>query len=514
MVMSLKQTPAPVISPFFDLRSALALLAAKNELTEVRGPVNWDLELGTITREVYRRKGPALLFKNIVDYNQPGSRCGELTTGIFASFRRISLMLGFDDVMSNRRLIEYVLEKNATLVPPVIVEDGPVFENVLTGADVNIEEFPSPRWHHLDGGRYIGTMGCIVSKDPDTGKTNVGIYRGMVVGPTKMAVLLVNSQHWGQHFAKYKARGENMPVACVFGWDPIMEFIAGSPVPAGVCEWDVMGGYRNAPVPLVKCKTVDLEVPASAEIVFEGYISADPATFAMEGPFAEFTGYVSDLPTMRHVFEVTTVLHRDKPILRGTLEGSLPSASGENSYMSAIQRAAIAWRILQSAGIPGIADVYVHPVNNGTTVIVQIKKTYEGQPKQIAAALWGSGSSLYRYKIVIVVDEDIDPSDYEAVDWAINYRVNPGSEDLTIFRGSFGSPLDPSTPAEERSVPDLGAGLWNRLLLDATKTFRFERRPEWGGERFPPVIFNRPEDIERVKARWNEYGFTNWDREF
>lgn len=502
------------LAPFFDLRTALAFLEAHDELTNVVGEVDWDVELGTVTREVYRRKGPALLFSNITNYNETGARCSAVATGIFASFRRIALMLGFDDRVSNRTLIEYVLHKNATLVPPVVVESGPVFEHVLMGTDVDLFDFPSPRWHHLDGGRYIATMGCIVSKDPDTDKVNVGIYRGMVTTKNKMGVLMVNSQHWGQHFAKYCARGENMPVACVFGWDPIMEFIAGSPMPPGVCEWDVMGGYREAPVPLVKCKTVDLEVPASAEIVFEGFISTDQSTYMMEGPFAEFTGYLSDLPTLRPVLEVTAIMHRTKPILRGTLEGSLPSASGENSFMSAIQRAAIAWRILQVAGIPGILDVYIHPVNNGTTVIVQIKKTYEGQPKQIAAALWGSGASLSRYKIVIVVDEDIDPSDYEAVDWAINYRLNPGSDDLVIYPGTFGSTLDPSTPLEERSVPNLGAGLWNRLLLDATKTFRFPRRPEWGGDRFPPVITNRPEDVAKVERRWKEYRFTNWDRDF
>jgi 4-hydroxy-3-polyprenylbenzoate decarboxylase len=178
--------------------------------------------------------------------------------------------------------------------------------------------------------------------------------------------------------------------------------------------------------------------------------------------------------------------------------------------MSAIQRAAIAWNILRNAGISGIQDVYIHPVNNGTTVIVQIKKLYEGQPKQIASALWGSNASTFRYKIVIVVDEDIDPSDYEAVDWAINYRVDPGSDDLVIFRGTLGSALDPSTPLENRRLSELGAGLWNRLLIDATRTWRFPRRPEWNNEKFPPVSRNRPEDIEQVRKRWADYGFTKW----
>src|SRR5207249_4679218 len=106
-------------------------------------------------------------------------------------------------------------------------------------------------------------------------------------------------QHWGEHFLKAAARGEPMPVACVIGWDPIMPFLAGSPIPPGVCEWDVMGAYRAEPAELVRCETVDLEVPASAEIVIEGFISDDPATYETEGPFGEFTGYVSDIPTPR-----------------------------------------------------------------------------------------------------------------------------------------------------------------------------------------------------------------------
>ena len=130
-----------------------------------------------------------------------------------------------------------------------------------------------------------------------------------------------------------------MPVACVIGWDPIMPFLAGSPIPAGVCEWDVMGAYRGEPAELVRCETVDLEVPARAEIVIEGFISDDPATYETEGPFGEFTGYVSDMPTPRPTMKVTCITHRRDPIFRGCLEGTLPGSYSENSVMSSVQRA-------------------------------------------------------------------------------------------------------------------------------------------------------------------------------
>jgi UbiD family decarboxylase len=489
---------------FFDLRTALDHLDRHHELAQVEGEVDWNLELGTLAREVQSRKGPALLFTNITDYQGPGARCTRLTSGILGSRRRLSLMFGFEDEQPNRALVEYVQERNRRLLPPVIVEDGPVHENVVTGKDIDLAELPVPQWHRLDGGRYIGTMGCVVTRDPETKRTNLGVYRSMIADRDKMATLLIRSQGWGGHFTKYEALGQPMPTAWVLGWDPIMDFVASTTHPVEVCEYDVMGGYRGHPVPLVKCKTVPLEVPAAAEIVIEGFVSPDPTTAMLEGPFAEFTQYLSDLPTRRPVVQVTAITHRNEPIFRGTLAGV------ESAYYGAIHRAGAAWNVLRAAGIPGILDVYIEPITNGTTLIVQIKKQYEGQPKQIAAALWGSNAANYFYKRVIVVEDDIDPSDHDAVEWAINYRVDPGSDDVVTFRGIFGSPLDPAVPLEMRNTPELGTGLWNRVVIDATRTWRFPRRPEWNNEKFPPVARNRPEDSALVRSRWDKYRIKKW----
>jgi 4-hydroxy-3-polyprenylbenzoate decarboxylase len=322
-------------------------------------------------------------------------------------------------------------------------------------------------------------------------------------------LLIKGGQHWGHHFQRYSDRGQPMPVACVIGWDPIMPFLAGSPIPVGVCEWDVMGAYRGEPADLVKCETVDLEVPATAEIVIEGLIYDDPATWELEGPFGEFTGYVSDVPTKRPTMKVTCITHRRDPIFRGTLEGTLPGSYSENSVMSSVQRAAIAWNVLRTAGIPGVTDVYVHPITNGVNIVVQIRKAYQGQPKQVAAALWGSSAAQYRYKNVIVVEEDINPASYEQIDWAFAHRVNAGEEGIVVFPGSFGSPIDPSTPMADRDVSRLGTGLWNRVLIDATRSWKFERRAEWGNERFPPTVRPAADDEARVRARWSEYGLAD-----
>jgi 4-hydroxy-3-polyprenylbenzoate decarboxylase len=490
---------------FMDLRETIRRLEEAGELRRVRAEVDWDRELGALTRKVLEMKGPALLFEAIKDYRS--GRCTKLITSILAGDARLRQVLGLPASVTNRDLIRHVMQKNRETISPIQVPSGPVKENILTGEQIDLFEFPVPRWHYLEGGRYINTFAAIVTRDPDTRVMNVGVYRGMISTKRSIPMLLVmGGQHWGRHFAKYAERGESMPVACVIGWDPMMDFIAGSPIAPGICEYDVMGAYRGEPAKLVKCETVDLEVPASAEIVIEGAISADPATFEMEGPFGEATGHISDLPTPRPTLQVSCITHRHDPIFRGTLEGTLPGSMSENGFMASIQRAARAWTILDHAGIPGILDVICTPITVGVNVVIQIKKMYQGQPKQIAAALWGNSASQYKYKNVMVVEDEIDPTSYEQLDWAYAFRVNAGEGGITVFPGIFGSVLDPSTPMQDRDQTQLGCALWNRVLIDATRNWTFPRRKEWNNERFPPTVKPAPEDEARVLARWHEYG--------
>jgi UbiD family decarboxylase len=490
---------------FKDMRQWMAHLDQNGELRRIAAGVDWDREVGAIARRVLEKKGPALLFENIKGY--AGGRCTKLFVSGLGSRSRLALALGLSPDIANRDIVQYVMKKNRETLLPVMVETGPVKDVILRGDAIDQTEFPVPKWHYLEGGRYIHTFSAIVTKDPETGVCNVGLYRGMIGQKNTAPFLLIKGgQHWGAHFAKWSARGQPMPVACVIGWDPIMPFLSGSPLPAGVCEWDVMGAYRGEPVELVRCETVDLDVPASAEIVIEGTISDDPASYELEGPFGEFTGYVSDLPTPRPTMKISCITHRRDPILSGSLEGTLPGSYSENSVMSSVQRAAIAWNILNGAGIPGILDVYAPPITNGVNIRIQIKKHYQGQPKQIAAALWGNSAAQYRYKHVTVVEEDIDPAVDEQVEWALAHRVNAGEGGIVIFPGIFGSPIDPSTPMEDRDVAQLGTGLWNRMLIDATRSWKNPRRPQWGNERFPPTVRPAAEDEARVKARWAEYG--------
>ncbi len=489
---------------FADLRTWLDRFEAAGELKRINAVVNWDREMGAIARRSFTSKGPALFFENIQDHRN--TVCRRLAAALLHKRSRLAMVLGLPPDVPTRDLVQYVRGKNREAIPPAEVKTGPVKENIVRGEAVDLSQFPAPKWHFRDGGRYLLTFAGIVTRDPDTGVQNIGTYRGMIGRRNTIPVLIVASQHGGQAFTKYRQRKQPMPVAAVIGYDPIMDFLSGSPVPAGVCEYDVMGGYRGEPLSVVRCETSDLLVPAAAEIVIEGVIDPDPKTFEPEGPFGEYTGHTGDVPTPRPVIRVECITHRNNPILRGTQEGTLPGSYTENSMMSSIQRAAIAWNILEQQGIPGIANVHVHPVTNGTNICVAINKRYQGHAKQVAAALWGSGAAGWRYKHVIVTDDDIDISNYEALDWAIAYRVNAGKDDLVVFPGSFGSPADPSSPLEERDVGKLGSGIWNRVLIDATRTWMYDPKPEWGG-RFPPTVQPAPEDEELVDRRWPEYGW-------
>jgi 4-hydroxy-3-polyprenylbenzoate decarboxylase len=265
-------------------------------------------------------------------------------------------MLGLAPDTHPRELVKIGRTLLEGKVPPRIVKEGPCKENVVTGKDINLYDFPVPQWNRVDGGRYLLTYGGVVTKDPTTGVMNVGIYRGMVSAKDRIPILMWRAQHIGHHVTAWQNGGSSeMPIAVAIGWEPSLGFTGGSPVPKGVCEYDVMGSIRGEPVDLVKCETVDLYVPATAEIVIEGYLQLDPKNHDMEGPFAEFTGYVAGDKSPKPTIRVTAITHRNNPILRGAIEGSLPGSYSENGICSSIMRASTAWNVLDRAGVPGIA---------------------------------------------------------------------------------------------------------------------------------------------------------------
>ena len=284
------------------------------------------------------------------------------------------MMLGLAPDTHPRELVKLGRTVLSDTIAPKIVKTGPVKDNIVKGDDIDLYEFPMPQWNRVDGGRYILTYGGVVTKDPDTGVMNVGIYRGMVAGKNEIPILMWRAQHIGHHATAWQEKGhKEMPIAVAIGWEPSLGFVGGAPVPKGVCEYDVMGAIRGAPVELVKCETVDLHVPATAEIVIEGYLGLDPETYTMEGPYAEFTGYVAGDRSPKPTIRVTCITHRTDPILRGTIEGSMPGSFSENGMCSSVMRAATAWNVLDRAGVPGVTDVWCPPVQAGVNTVVQIK---------------------------------------------------------------------------------------------------------------------------------------------
>jgi 4-hydroxy-3-polyprenylbenzoate decarboxylase len=486
------------------MRTWLEQLDEAGQLRRVKAEVDWDLEIGAILRVNLALGGPALLFDNIKDHQD--TRCRKFMTSGMGNKSQVCLMLGLPIDTSDQALVGRLKELFRQPVPPRIVKTGPVKQNVVKGARVDLREFPAPKWHHLDGGRYLDTFCGVVTKDPESGKVNVGIYRGQVIGRNRIGKLLIATQGWGSHFAKRRAARRPMPVAVVHGWHDVMPFCAGSPFPKHVVEWDMMGAILGRPVELVKCETVDLEVPASAEIVMEGHISPDPATFEPEGPFAEYPGYSGGQPSPKPVFTVGCITHRDDPILRGTLEGARPGFPSEDSILCAYGWSAIAWNMLEDFGVAGVTDVWMPPMVTGTNIVVQIRKQYRGHAQQVANALWGTSAGQWFFKNVMVVEEDIDIRDPVALDWAFAFRVNAGQGQLLTFGPTFGSVLDPSTPRDEANPMKYGTGKWTRVLIDATRNWEFERNPAWGNRRFPPIN-TLPVELERkIRDRWAEYG--------
>ncbi len=500
---------------FGDLRGWMRALVAAGELQEVDAEVDWNIELGTIMRLAQGPgTGPALLFNNIKGYNTPASRCRRIFGSALNNYGRIAMMLGLPPDTHPRDLVQIgrtILQEG---IPPKIVKSGACKENVVTGKDVDLGELPTPYWNRLDGGRYLITYAGVVTKDPTTGVMNVGIYRGMVAGRNQIPILMWRAQHIGHHVSAWQQAGhKEMPIAVAIGWEPTLGFCAGSPVPKGVCEYDVMGAIRGTPVELVKCETNDLYVPATAEIVLEGVLGLEPDTYVMEGPYAEVTGYLGGEQSPKPAIRVTAITHRHDPILRGTIEGCMPGSFSENAMISSIFRSATAWNVLDRAGVPGITDVWCPPVHAGMNLLIRMKQTYRGQAKQAANAVWGSSAGHVRYKHVTVVDDDIDIHDYAAVDWAIAYRVNAGEDDIVIMPATFGMGIDPSTRKRDRNAVLFGTGKWNRMLIDATMNLDYDPDPDLGGARFPPTVWPAPEDVAAAKARWTELGLKKPPRE-
>ncbi len=466
-----------------DLRQWLTQVEKMGELAKVE-EANWDREIGCIAAlNVKRKDGPALLFDNIKGY-PPGYR---ILTSSTLTPRRVALTLNLQEYSSDLKLISVLRQKlpewesNLDRYPPEVVKSGPVLENVLSGADVDLLKFPVPKWHDLDGGRYIGTGDAVITTDPDTHEVNLGTYRIQVHDRKTAGIFVVPGHHGRVHYEKYHARGERCPIAVSLGHHPLVFRVACVEVPSGV-EYAYLGAIRQKPVKVIKEEITGLPIPADSEIVIAGW--CPPGKTKTEGPFGEWTGYYASKELPAPVIEVERIYHRNNPIILGSQNDRPPS---DGTYLMSLMLSATLQNEMAKNGIPDVKGVWYSTVAGRMLIVISIKQRYAGHAKQ--AALYATQSRVaHSGRYVIVVDEDIDPTNIEDVLWAMCTRSNPET-DIDIIRRAWSSPIDPMVRKPTKVFFN------TRAIIDACKPY------EWFDE-FPQDIRLDPELVAEVKAKW------------
>jgi UbiD family decarboxylase len=470
---------------FNDLREFMQRLDEIGQLKRVEG-ADWDLEIGTITELMAERLGPALLFDKIKDY-PAGYRVLSNTV-----LSKIGQRVAFNhaDEMSDVEIVRYWKDKweKYKPVPPKVVKTGPVMENVFTGDDINLWKFPVPRWHDKDGGRYIGTGVVTVTRDPDEGWVNCGTYRVMVHDEKTLSFYSSPGKHANLMRRKHWNKGEECPVVMSFGEEPFLCGVSTMPLPWGMGELEFTGYMRGKPVDVIKGPITGLPIPATAEIVIEGY-SPPPVDSRPEGPFGEWTGYYGSGVRTEPVVHVKALYHRNDPIIYGRP----PLKADPTQYSIPIHSAPFLWAQLEKVGIPGIKGVWAHGRANRVISVVSLKQMYPGHARQVAAlaAALLSGGALTG-KWAIVVDDDIDPSDWEDVVWALCTRCDPETS-IEIVRGFLTSPLDTSMPPEKRERRDFTTA---KVLINACRPWHWMKD-------FAPVNIASPELRKKVFDKWS-----------
>lgn len=472
-----------------DLRSFVRLLEQRGQLKRITAPVSAELEITEIADRMVKRGGPALLFEQVRGHRLP------VLINAFASDQRMSWALGvekLDDAAERiRRLVNLVPPsglmgklralgdlRELAAAAPKIVDRGPCQEVEL---EPSLRQLPILTCWPGDGGPYI-TLPMVITRDPRDGRRNVGMYRMQVYGEREAGM------HWQRHkggaeHARVKGRGR-LEAAVAIGADPITVYAASAPLPPGIDEFLFAGFLRGQGVELVRCKSVNLEVPANAEIVLEGYVDLDDQR--LEGPFGDHTGYYS-LPDYYPTFHLTRMTARRDPIYLTTIVGRPPmedywlGKTTERLFLPLMQLVA-----------PEIVDINM-PAEGvfHNLVIVAIRKRYPGQAHKVMYALWGMGQMMFARNI-IVVDEDVNVHDPSEVAWRVTANVD-ARRDLVIVDGPV-DVLDHAAPQ-----PLIGG----KLGIDATrKTAADGYQREW-----PPDIVMSEEIKQLVDRRWSEYGF-------
>ncbi|GIH45771.1 decarboxylase UbiD [Microbispora rosea subsp. rosea] len=469
-------------APHADLRELIERIDRSGQLVRLGG-VDPHLELGTLIELIAHRGGeggPAVLFDDLVGA-KPGHRA---FSGATNSAERLALTLGLPTPGHPLDVVRAYRDRMKTHepIPPVTVDNGPVLENVLRDDEVDVTALVAPLLHERDGGRYIGTDDLVIMRDPDDGWVNIGTYRVMVHGPDRVGLWMSPGKQGRQIREKYFSRGEPCPVLISCGHDPLLFLASGNELRYGLSEYDYAGGHRGRPFEVVASELHGLPMPARAELVLEGEMY--PGEVAPEGPFGEFTGYYAGGRSDQPVVRIRRIYHRNDPIVTVASPIRPPS---NFSYSKCVMKAGMIWDEVERAGLSGVQGVWCHEAGAARLFnVISVKQAYDGHAKQagLLAASCQSGSYLGRF--VVVVDEDIDPTDMFDVLWAMSTRCDP-VDDIEIIRRAWSGPLDPRIPHGQTHN--------SRAVIMAVRPY--DRLKE-----FPPVAEASPELRDQVARKF------------
>jgi 4-hydroxy-3-polyprenylbenzoate decarboxylase len=468
---------------YTDLQEYLRQLEFSGKLHWIEQPMDPSWEVAAITRHVFDRYGwndrPALGFRRVGESEMP------LVVGVIGGSPSIYALA----LSTTVEAIPAIWERGqSNPIQPTLVETGLCKEIVSRDSEIDLQILPQVVWTpSQDPSPYI-TAPVVITKDAETGRRNVGTYRLQMKDARRLGLYVGAAQHAARHIRQYDAKKQDMPVAVAIGVDPTIVLAAISKFPYATDELSVAGGLRGEAVPLVRCETVDLEVPANAEIVLEGIIRNGYRE--QEGPFGEFSGYMS--PGGRSpVIEITCITRRRAPVYHAFLSQMPPS---ESSCIRSLGRSAALFHHLRHVlGLP-VRDVHFTESGGASSMLViSMTKEYAEQVKEVA---WGAWSLMNKEgKFTVVVDDDIDVRNPFQVEWAMSFRAQP-ARDTFMVEGVVPSGVDPSTAPADIPQHDPRRRAGSKILIDATR-----KHP------YPPAARVPTEYIQAVQKKWAQYGF-------
>jgi 4-hydroxy-3-polyprenylbenzoate decarboxylase len=477
-----------------SIREFIKLLEQKKQIVKVDRPVNGQ-EAAAIIWELNERKGPAVWFKSVDGSKVP------MIANLFGEYSRMALALGLPEDSTPRMIRDYyakVMREKNQWIKPKMVKTGPCKEVILKGDQVDLFKFPIIQWAPKDGGPYI-TLNGTISKDPEFGR-NIGMYRVHVINKNTTGIMALSMQDIGVHLARARQRGEPyLEVAIVIGMSPA-QYCASTTKMGAVTEdeYDLSSTLSGEPDKLIRCETIDVDVPADAEIVIEGRLCHEE--LLQEGPYGEWMGYYEE-SMVTPTFHVTCITHRKDPLY---VTASMGHQYGEGEVFRYIPIQSNMYNQLRN-NVIGFRDCYLPIEGRGYKAVVQIQKRYPGWAKQAIYATLSAGYGCSSVNWVTVVDEDIDIFKPGEVYFAEATRVDP-ELDVIVFPGQGVYPLSPAA-RKRYEAKDMGHAqgftefAWcSKIGIDATRKMEDEFR-----RATPDRVMPDLDALEKVRSHWKQY---------